>query len=167
MRIICCFAAVITLLLSCTDNTKSVENSKHLEKELNYPFSVSDSVVIYGYPLRYGYSEVNIIENGLFNVEGIDEKKNLDKDEIKKLNFILFHEKSNNRESTPADCFNPQHSIVFYKNGKAFSCLEICFLYSVSKSYGDTQIGNNLSYKYLELNEFFHEVGLTKHLDIN
>ncbi len=65
-----------------------------------------------------------LLKNGVFQVDSLQKRVVLEKEQEEKLNKILLQNKG---MSSPSDCYRPQHAVLFYRKEKVESFIEICF----------------------------------------
>lgn len=65
-----------------------------------------------------------LLKNGVFQVDSLQERVILDKEQEESLNRIVSQNSGGNN---PADCYMPKHAILFYRNNRVDSFIEICF----------------------------------------
>jgi hypothetical protein len=99
-----------------------------------------------------------LIKGGKFIVPKIHQRVILNKVQSDSIFSILVNVKSHvlvDSLSVGADCYNPQHSIVFYKNDLAVAFFEICFsCHGMRKSKG-IEFGIFCFEKFCILERFF------------
>jgi len=182
MRIIFLLIIFFLTIVGCVDEKESSkeksEKPKETEEILNeeeesvfskvkyqvksvYPFNEADAMEIYAYENFEIGSVSNIIE-GKFFVPNQKELIKLNSNQIDKLEEILFGYVGGS--FTESACYEPRHTMVFYKNGTPFTFLEICFecqgsqVYDSKNSKFDVDISDE---KWTMLKDFFKSVGIT------
>lgn len=128
-----------------------------------YPFSKADKIEIVSYPMRKSaYMNSRLIVDNKFIVEGIEDRIKLKGPQIDTLFSILFDYKlkSDKYGMPTADCYSPRHSILFYKDNKAFAFYEICFDCGGTRQTKDINFGEFCTEKTCKLQKFFRSVGV-------
>lgn len=98
-----------------------------------FPLDVTDKIVLVSYQSRVVTMEKgnDLIAGGTFKVDNIKQRVTLNKNQADSLLSILYNFNSFpagvDTSMVQADCYNPRHSIVFYKRNEAIAFLEICF----------------------------------------
>jgi hypothetical protein len=122
------------------------------------PFGQSDKVEIVSYPIRDLRGLGNeLIRNGKFMVHNIQQRVVLNKTDQDSLYSILYNFTipGEPMQYPGADCYNPQHCIVFYKNNQAFAYYEICFMCSRTAQSDGIDVISFCEEKWCLLQKFF------------
>lgn len=122
------------------------------------PFGQSDKIEIVSYSTRDLRESGNeLINNGKFIVSDIKQRVALNKTDQDSLFSILYNVTvtGDQLEYPGADCYSPQHCIVFYKNNQAFAYYEICFMCSRTQQSNGFGIVNFCEEKWCLLQKFF------------
>lgn len=125
-----------------------------------YPFNESDRIELVAYEDRYrnGIYDDDLIKNEQFLVTEIKQKHLLTKSQKEDLFSILYNYKGKIDSDSPGpDCYEPHHSIIFYKNNKAIAFLEICFSCNRTKQTNGVNFGQLCEEKICKLQKFFRE----------
>lgn len=136
MRKLTLLLILTSILISCNSSTsdeqqtqeKETHTQKELEETKQWIDFEYDSVVAYLYNVdsaSYKYSENIVFGDSLSNTIISEYSTTLSSSEIAKVSQVM--------STTPekeyfADCFDPHHGIVFYKQGKIMGHISICFL---------------------------------------
>lgn len=121
------------------------------------PFGKADKIEIVSYTntrRSQGYEE-ELINDGEFIVTALKQRATLTPAGKDSLFYILYNLKSRNEDSTTADCYSPNHSIIFYKDTKAIAFLELCFMCSGSRQSKNIDFGEMCDEKWCILQHFF------------
>ncbi len=105
------------------------DSLKQAELISNYRKKISDMVGEVDTTKEMTHFSRNVIdENGKFNPTIIwESKKCYDLNSLEELEKILACEKKAERLANPANCFDPRHSVLLYKNDKVVAHYDICF----------------------------------------
>lgn len=132
------------------DDIEMVEAEKPIDKKY---FKKFDKIELLFYPnserANFAMGCRGLLKDGVFQTDSVKERIVLDQMQKENLNQILSKPSG---MLHPADCYSPQHAILFYKKEKVESFIEICFKCNQScpSSLGD---------KHLEsLEEFFNKI---------
>jgi hypothetical protein len=182
------FLCLITLLFGCdnSSNKSTIENKTvkpsvdsfdggetscvyaKTTKKLSetFPFNVADKIEVVSYTCRtcakdYHDSDSLIVDNK-FIVKNTQDKVTLTKSQIDSLFSILYNYKMKRKGNFvyEAACYMPRHSIVFYKNQKPISFLEICFECFNYRQTKNVDFGEFCDAKYCDLYKFFKSIGI-------
>jgi hypothetical protein len=132
------------------DDMEMVEAEKPIDK--NY-FKKFDKIELLFYPNSeraiFTVGCLGLLKDGVFQIDSVQQRIVLDQMQKENLNQILSKPSGMLR---PANCYSPQNAILFYKEEKVESFIEICFKCNQScpLSLGD---------KHLEsLEKFFNKI---------
>jgi hypothetical protein len=132
-----------------------------------FPFNEAAEIEIVSYPMRDAYSrkgenKSELIRDSVFTVEGIEDRIKLSPAQIDTLFNILYNYKAKRygNARSAADCYNPRHSIIFYKNNKAFAFLEVCLECQGTRQTNGTDFGDFCDTKMCILQKFFRKIGV-------
>lgn len=99
--------------------------------EDKFPVSEMDKIELVSYsPRLNSYSDLDLIIDDKFKLSYIKQRIALGKPQADSLLSILYNIKPSpiGTDTTGvADCYNPRHSILFYKGSKAIAFFEVCF----------------------------------------
>jgi hypothetical protein len=126
-----------------------------------YPFNAADRIEIVSYDSRNDTAD-NLIRDGRFTVNDIHELIVLNKPQTDSL-FSLLYDYERNKNAEPvryADCYNPKHSVVFYKEGKAIAFWEICLECGGQRQSANTGFENFCHENSCEVQHFFVKAGI-------
>lgn len=132
------------------------------EMKHTFPFNASDNVELVSYESRQdSYSNNNLISNGKFTVDNIRQRVSLGKSQRDSIFSILYNYKPSPAgfDTLQADCYNPRHSIVFYKKSKAIAFFEICFECGGTRQSEGVDFGQFCPEKMCMLQTFFKTNG--------
>jgi len=166
------------LFLSCTSK---VENKAIAETEATgvkptpvmeqiFPFSEADKIEVISYPVRHKWDTIRndghhqelnyLVKDQKLMVDEayIKEKRVLTEDAKKLLFEFLFEDRGNNQSDVA--CFNPRHSILFYREDKIIAFMEVCLECGNADSDFKYKY-ENLNYETIgELESIFNEAGI-------
>lgn len=133
------------------------------KSNVTYPFNKADKIEIVYYPFREdSYTNNELIKDNQFTVKNIKERIILNANQKEELFSILYDYTTKSEkfyvDSTPADCYNPRHSIIFYSGDKVISYLEVCLECGGYKA--NSGFGNFCSDKYCMLQHYFKSSGI-------
>jgi hypothetical protein len=123
-----------------------------------FPFNKSDKIQLVSYHTRRdSYSDRDLINNGKFSVDNIQQEMTLNSDQRDSLFSILYNFKPvpAGLDTLQADCYNPRHAIVFYDKKEAIAFFEICFECGGSKQSLGVDFGQFCPEKQCMLQKFF------------
>jgi hypothetical protein len=123
-----------------------------------FPTTGVDQVDLVAYCCRSdSYSNRDLINNGRFAVDDIEQRITLNKVQKDSLYSILYNFKPSpvGFDTLHADCYNPRHSIVFYEKNNAKAYLEVCFECGGTKQSANVDFGLFCPEKMCMLQKFF------------
>lgn len=138
-------------------------NKTDKNPENTYPFDESDKIELVSYDTRRdSYSNDELIQDGEFKFSKtaftkIRQRIQLNKNQKDSLFSILFNYKKIRQGNVEpvADCYNPRHSIIFHKGGRAIAFLEICFECNGTRMTKYLDFGEFCEEKWCTLQKFF------------
>jgi hypothetical protein len=140
-------------------------------RSTTYPFNKADRIEIVSYPYkRNDFRNDKLIVDNKFIIKGIEERIRLNSAQMDTLFSILFDYKTKVQNSPipVADCYNPRHSILFYKDKNPFAFLEVCLECGGTRKSENTDFGVFCMGKMCLLQQFFLKIGIkggiTKHV---
>ena len=144
-------------VLSCTNKKEERYNETFL-------FAKADEIEILSYPNRNDWdSNGEVIDNGKVK---LDQKRIVQRIMITKLQseklFDILYNFSCKDQEVNAACYEPRHSIIFYKKKKAFAFIEICLDCMNTHSTDGIKHFGFCAEKINAIDDLFHKVGLTK-----
>ncbi|NOT52200.1 MAG: hypothetical protein HOP10_13080 [Chitinophagaceae bacterium] len=129
--------------------------------EQQFPFNQSDRIEIVSYDSRND-TVGNLILDGRFIVNDIYDLVVLNKPQTDSL-FSLLYDYERNKNAGPvryADCYNPRHSVVFYKAGKAIAFWEICLECGGQRQTANTEFDKFCHENTCRIQELFINAGI-------
>lgn len=136
---------------------------KKTNKQLSqiYPFNTADKIVVVNYPYRKdSYTNDNLIVNDSFIVKGISKVVTIENRQIDTLFSILYDYEGN--AGFAADCYNPRHSVIFYKDNKAIAFFEVCLECGGFRKSKNANFGNFCDETICRFQKFFKELGINE-----
>ena len=106
-------------------DTKCVYSKSDSDRRSVYPFNQADKIEIISYPVRRDNLK-SLLAKGA-TMKEVKERIVLNQVQSDSI-FSIFSNYSSKKEGRDvAACFDPRHSILFYKKKKVFAAIEICF----------------------------------------
>lgn len=141
-------------------------NRAGIQMKNTFPFSQAAKIEIISFPAdKFRSSEAfqnyDIVDGKMqFDESIILQRIVLNKSQIENLFDILYEYKETD-EFRGADCYNPNHRVIFYDNkGKIIAFLELCFIcegYKLSLGFTPEKIYHT---KFNQLETYFKSVGV-------
>lgn len=155
-------AIIFTLCFNGTLKAKEIvlTDSLPTSKTIVDLFKTSDRIELVAYPMakKVGSRKTNnsgSISDGKFIVADVQERISLTTAQTKSLFSILSRPRLPADSLAGADCYTPQHAIVFYQSKVAAAFLEICFSCHRERHTSEVDFGTLGQEKYCLLEQFF------------
>lgn len=132
------------------------------KQENTYPFDKSDKIEIVSYNTRRDiFSSRDLIDNGKFAVDDIQQRMTLGKNQRDSIFSILFNLRPSPTgiDTLQADCYYPRHSIVFYEKTRAIAFFEVCLECGGTRQSSGVYFGQMCPEKLCILQKFFKSNG--------
>lgn len=140
MKYIIYTISIVLLGFACTDGNESISSQETVVSKKSYKWIdfEYDSALVFLYGIEKEDTSGNrfpdlIISNDSLNPSVVDIKgTRLTASQITTININMS---SSQKASMVADCFDPHHGIVFYKNDSIVGHISICFMCNNLRSY--------------------------------
>ncbi len=143
--------------------TECINVELDLNQPLKWPFSEATKIIVHSFELDYENEfQESEIKDGNFILGGINGTVELNEKETLELYSVLHGTKTKRFGNTGVayDCYEPHHSIVFYKENEPIEYLEVCIECDAYRTFKQTRV-DFCDEKWCNLLHFFQSVGLT------